>query len=141
MGLSVMCAEDADSLRHNPADDESMLGNSLVDVVTRACQTWPRGLRRSDFHAPFQTAAPVLVLAGEFDPVTPMRYGEEIVRPLANARLLKVKGRGHGVMSAGCMPRLLSQFIDELLPAKLDASCLDRLGYVPAFLGYSGAGP
>jgi pimeloyl-ACP methyl ester carboxylesterase len=141
VGLSVACAEDVDGLRHNPADEDTLLGNSLVDYVIRACQGWPRGTRRADFHAPFQTRTPVLVLSGEFDPVTPARYGEEIVRGLGNARLLRARGQGHGVMSAGCMPRLLRQFIDELQPAKLDAGCLDRLGYVPAFHSYTGAGP
>jgi pimeloyl-ACP methyl ester carboxylesterase len=141
MGLSVACAEDADGLKHNPADEDTLLGNSLVDYLLHACQSWPRGTRSAGFHQPFRSSAPVLVLAGEFDPVTPPRYAEAIAAGLGNARLLKLRGQGHGVMNAGCMPRLLGQFIDELQPAQLDAACLDRLGYVPAFLSYSGAAP
>ena len=144
VGLSVACAEDVDGLKHEPADEDTLLGTSLVDYIVHACETWPRGARRADFHAPFQSRAPLLVLAGEFDPVTPVRYGADILRNLgagANARLLTLKGQGHGVMSAGCMPRLLGEFIDSLQPAQLNAGCLDRLGYVPAFLGYSGAAP
>jgi pimeloyl-ACP methyl ester carboxylesterase len=141
VGLSVTCAEDVDGLRPRPADEDTLLGNTLVDYLLRACRSWPHGTRRADFHAPFRSAAPVLVLAGEFDPVTPVRYAAEIMRGLSNGRLLSLKGQGHGVMGAGCLPRLLGQFIDELQPAKLDAVCLEQLGYIPAFQSYSGAAP
>lgn len=141
VGLSVACAEDADRLQPQPEDEETLLGNSLVDHVRTACGIWPRGARRPGFNAPLASAAPTLVLAGEFDPVTPVRYGAEVVRHLRQARLLTLKGQGHAVLGVGCVPRLLGQFVDDPQPARLDASCLDALGYQPAFLGYSGAGP
>jgi hypothetical protein len=84
---------------------------------------------------------PALVLAGQYDPITPVRYGEAIVRNLPNGRLLTLRGQSHGVLGSGCMPRLAGEFIDSLAVKTLDAGCLGVLGDTPAFLGYNGAPP
>ncbi len=139
--LSVVCAEDADQLAPRAADADTLLGNEVVTRVQAACRLWPHGSRPANFHAPWKSALPVLVLDGELDPVTPPAYGSEIVRDLSDARALIAPGQGHGVIGAGCMPRLVQRFVDTLDPAALDASCLARLGPTPAFLDYNGAGP
>jgi pimeloyl-ACP methyl ester carboxylesterase len=141
MGLSVSCAEDADLLKLQPQDADTLLGTSLVEYTLGSCEVWPRGTRRKDFHQPLTGAIPTLLLAGEFDPVTPARYGTAVAASLSNARVLTLKGQGHGVMSTGCVPKLLREFIEQLQPAKLEAKCIDALGDTPAFLGYSGAAP
>ena len=56
---------------------------------------------------------PVLLLSGEFDPVTPPRYGEAVARTLPNARHLVLRGQGHGVLGVGCTPRLLAEFLER----------------------------
>ena len=141
MGLSVSCAEDADLLQPRPQDADTLLGTSLVDYTLGSCEVWPHGRRRAGFHAPLVTATPTLVLAGEIDPVTPARYGQEILATLSNARLLLFRGQGHGVMTTGCAPRLLREFIEKLQPKLLDAKCLEVLGDSPAYLDFSGAAP
>jgi hypothetical protein len=60
---------------------------------------------------------------------------------LSNARQLVLKGQGHAVLSRGCMPKLVEQFIDRPDPRNLDAGCLDRLGPTPAFVDFNGAAP
>jgi len=87
------------------------------------------------------SALPVLILSGELDPVTPPDYGRQIARTLSNARQLVARGQGHGVIGAGCMPKLVQDFIDTLAPAQLDARCLDRLQDTPAFIDFNGAAP
>ena len=141
MGLSVVCAEDADLLQPRPQDDRLLLGQSMLQYLRAACEVWPKGARGADFHRPWRSAVPTLVLAGEFDPITPRRYGEAVVKNLANGRLLVLKGQGHGVLGSGCMPRLTGEFVDTLAVRTLDAACLDLLGDIPAFLGYNGAAP
>jgi pimeloyl-ACP methyl ester carboxylesterase len=141
MSMSVICSEDADLLKENPADENSILGNMLVRVIKAECAVWPHGTRPADFHAPLKSDKPILVLSGELDPVTPPAYGKEILAGLGNARQLVVKGQGHAVMMRGCMPRLIDTFIDKIDPKKLDASCLDRLGPIPAFIDFNGAAP
>jgi pimeloyl-ACP methyl ester carboxylesterase len=83
----------------------------------------------------------VLVLAGEHDPVTPARYAEAIVRTLPHARLLLLKGQGHGLLAVGCVPRLLDEFIRRPEARALDAHCLDALAQTPPFVDANGAGP
>jgi len=83
----------------------------------------------------------VLILEGEFDPVTPPRYGEQILKGLTNGRLLVATGQGHSVMGRGCLPRLVARFVETLDAKKLDAGCVADFGTVPAFLDYNGAAP
>jgi pimeloyl-ACP methyl ester carboxylesterase len=141
MQLSVICSEDADLLAPRPQDENTLLGNNLVNGIKAACEVWPHETRPADFHAPLKTDKPVLILEGEFDPVTPPRYGEQVMNGLGNARLIVAKGQGHNVIGRGCIPKLVSDFVDKLDPKTLDAKCVDRLGPMPAFVNFNGASP
>lgn len=141
MELSVICAEDADLLRSRAEDAGTLLGNALPELVAAQCAVWPRGARPDDFKQPVVSDKPVLLLSGQHDPVTPPRYGDQVARTLSNSRHLVARGQGHTPVGAGCMPRLLKQFVDTLDPKGLDASCLDALGDTPFFLDYQGPGP
>lgn len=141
MQLSVVCSEDADLLAPRPQDENTLLGNNLVDGIKAACEVWPHAARPADFHAPLKTNIAVLILQGAFDPVTPPRYGEQILKGLANARLIVAQGQGHNVIGRGCMPKLVGEFVDELNPKTLDTTCVDRLGPMPAFVNFNGAAP
>ena len=139
--LAVSCAEDAPWLVSDPADRDTLLGTAFVDFLRAQCEVWPRGGVPEDFHAPVVADRPVLLLSGEFDPVTPPRYGEEVARRLPAARHLVLRGQGHSVLGIGCTPRLMAQFLEHPEPARLDARCLDALGYVPPFAGAYGWDP
>lgn len=141
MGLSVGCTEDADLLAIRDEDQHTLLGNTLVEFFQTACKVWPHRQRPDGFHQPFNSTLPVLILAGEFDPVTPPRYAEEIKASLHNARVLSAPGQGHAVIGARCMPQLVGEFVEKLQADKLDASCLQKLKPLPAFLNYNGAAP
>ncbi len=141
MQLSVMCAEDAPFLRPDPADQGSLLGSAFVEAILAQCGIWPRGALPDDFHAPLESDRPVLILSGELDPVTPPSYGDRVLEGLGRARHLIAPNQGHIVLNRGCMPRLAAEFIEGLDPAALDASCLDALPPVPAFVTHNGWGP
>lgn len=141
MSMSVICSEDADLLKPRPQDQNTMLGSHLVDSIKAQCDVWPHGTRPVDFHAPLKSDKPVLILSGELDPVTPPRYGQEILAGLTDGRQLIFKGQGHSLLGRGCMPQLLGKFIDKPDPKNLDASCLDKLGPTPAFIDFNGASP
>ena len=141
MSMSVICSEDADLLQPRPEDQHTILGNHLIDALKAQCEVWPHGARPADFHAPLRSDKPILILSGQFDPVTPPRYGEQILPGLANGRQLVFKGQGHSLLARGCMPQLLGKFIDKPDPKHLDASCLDKLGDTPAFIDFNGALP
>ena len=105
------------------------------------CQAWPKGDKPADFNTALKGDLPVLVLTGEFDPVTPPKYGEEIVKSLPKSRWLDLKGQGHSVLGAGCMPKLFAQFIETADAGSLDAKCLERLSAQPPFAGNYGWEP
>ncbi|MCY7313280.1 MAG: alpha/beta hydrolase [Pseudoxanthomonas sp.] len=141
MQLSVICAEDGGELKPNPADEGSLLGNDFANILSAQCAIWPKGARPANFRAPLKTAVPALLLSGEFDPVTPPRYGDEVAKSLPNGRHMVLRGQGHNVIGVGCMPRLMARFIDAADAKPLDAKCLDRLPYTPPFTGFYGWEP
>lgn len=141
MQTSVICAEDADLLTPRPQDAATLLGTALIDVIRTQCEIWPHGTRPADFHTPLKSDKPVFVLEGELDPVTPPRYGEQVLKGLSNARLLVARGQGHNVIGRGCIPRLVADFVDHLAPKDLDTHCADVLGPTPAFIDFNGAAP
>ena len=140
MQWSVICAEDADRYVESPAGDR-ILGPEGARMFFAACPAWNVGTRPKDFTAPLSTDVPVLLLSGEFDPVTPPRYAEQVLKHLPNGRHIVAKGQGHGTLGAGCMPRLLAQFMDTANAKTLDAACLDTLAPVPAFTSFNGWAP
>jgi pimeloyl-ACP methyl ester carboxylesterase len=141
MQLSVICSEDARGLTSNAGDAGTLLGNQFAEFLLAQCEVWPKGMMPADFHSPLRSALPVLVMSGEYDPVTPPRYGAEVVSTLPNGRHLIVRGHGHNVIGAGCMPKLFAQFIDTADAKSLDAKCLGTLPYTPQFTSFNGWEP
>ena len=141
MQYSVICSEDADLLTPRPQDAGTILGTRMIDSLKAVCSVWPKGIRPADFHQPLKTDKPLLLLAGQYDPVTPPRYAETVAKGLPNARVLVLKGQAHSVMAAGCMPQLIQHFVEQLDPKTLDASCLDRLQPTPIFIDFNGSTP
>ncbi|MEO8160442.1 MAG: alpha/beta hydrolase [Arenimonas sp.] len=141
MQLSVICTEDAAELKADPADKGSLLGVDMIETLKAQCEAWPHGIRPADFRAPLTGKVPVLILSGEFDPVTPPRYGEAVLKSLPNGRHLVVRGQGHNVLPVGCMPKLFARFVDTANAKALDAKCLDTVPYAVPFTGFYGWEP
>ena len=141
MQYSVICAEDAPWLAPRPQDADTLLGGTLAEAFLATCSVWPRGDRAADFPEPARGDTPVLLLAGEFDPVTPPRYAEQIAETLPRSRVLVAQGQGHSVMGRGCLPRLVGEFVAKPDAAALDAGCIADFGPLPAFLDFNGAAP
>jgi pimeloyl-ACP methyl ester carboxylesterase len=141
MQLSVMCNEDVPLLQEDPADEGTVIGVEFVRFSRAQCEVWPRGESRPDFHAPLEGDTPALLLSGEYDPVTPPRYGEEVLAHLGRARHLVLRGQGHNVLPVGCTPKLLARFLDTLDPVALDATCLETLPRMAPFSGFHGWEP
>src|SRR3546814_17575326 len=140
MQLSVVCSEDADGLQDDPDMDGSLLGNALVSGLVAQCDAWPRGRLPGDCHPPLASDVPARLLSGERDPVTPPAYAERVVKTLPNGRSLVLRGQGHNVIGAGCMPKLFAQFLETADARGLDVECLDKLAYTPPFTSFNGWG-
>jgi pimeloyl-ACP methyl ester carboxylesterase len=83
----------------------------------------------------------VLLLSGEFDPVTPPAWGDLAAAQYRNARHVVGPGQGHGLLPHGCTPRLVANFITAAAVEDLDADCVSRLGPMPFFLDFNGPRP
>ncbi len=145
MHNSVVCTEDAPkfdlSASRRRALDETYLSASMVDTLEQICEVWPQGYLHEDLLEPVVADTPVLVLSGEFDPITPPAWGEAVLPGLSNSRHLIAPGQGHGVVVRGCLPRLAGNFVDDLDLAAIDASCLDNLAPFPFFIDTLGPRP
>ncbi len=144
VNLSVACSEDLPRFdaAMSTAEADTLLGANMIEGLRAQCEVWPsRQPAPPDRIEPLSVDLPVLLLSGEFDPVTPPRYGDEVAAALPRSRHLVVPGQGHIVLSRGCMPKLIAQFINEADPAALDADCLQRQQAPPYFLNYNGAQP
>ncbi|HEX7325773.1 MAG TPA: alpha/beta fold hydrolase [Rhodanobacteraceae bacterium] len=142
MNLSVVCSEDAPLLKPRPQDADTLLGNTGVDSYIADCKVWPHAPLPPNFHAPFKSSIPTLLISGSRDPVTPPAFAAEVLKGLSNGRSLVANGLGHAeAIDAGCVPRLVDKFIDKLQPKQLDATCLKRIGPIPAFVNFNGATP
>lgn len=76
---------------------------------------------------------PTLIVAGEFDPITPPAWGEQVHESLSNSYLFTFPGLGHGVSMAGDCPRgVVMAFLDDP-SSEPDAACMAGLAG-PAFV-------
>ena len=90
--------------------------------------------------APSAIKAPVLMLSGENDPVTPPRRARAAGELMAKVQHLTVAHVGHGISQLGCSPRLLREFLDK--PEQtLDAACLKEIPAPTFQLGSAGPHP
>lgn len=142
MHFAVVCAEDFSRLpaaTEPPGRDTGTVGEQ---VYRQVCAGLPRTEVPAAFYTLPTAAAPVLVLSGGADPVTPPRHGERVAQALgAQAVHLVVPNLGHGVMGQGCMADLVFRFVDQTDPAlalknaREEARCAAELprpgAYVP----------
>jgi pimeloyl-ACP methyl ester carboxylesterase len=137
MHFSVVCSEDVPRLDQATDAPGADFGNSFATLYRDVCKDWPRGSVPAAFYTLPQATAPVLVLSGGADPVTPPRHGERVARALgAKARHVVVPQAGHGVMTIGCLRDALFRFIDadsDDEAMKVDAGCAASMPRPPAF--------
>lgn len=147
MGMhnSVACTEDVPFYDHDAIKSDSLatayMGDLAYKGLVETCKTWPRGPIDEDFTEPFVSAAPVLVLSGEVDPVTPPVNGDKAAKYLQNARAVTLPGQGHGQIQLGCMPKLLADFVRTANLEELEVECLDVQQPAPFFVSPSGPKP
>jgi pimeloyl-ACP methyl ester carboxylesterase len=140
MHLSVSCTEDFE-IRADANDADTIMGEAMVDFLITQCVAWPKGKRDPNFRKPLSGDVSVLAISGEYDPVTPPRYGDEVVKTLPKGRHLVLPGQGHSVITTGCMPKLFARYLETADAKGLDAACLKRLRPTPPFAGNYGWEP
>lgn len=142
MFLSVVCAEDMPRIHADEIARESQgrfMGTAFFDTRMKPCEFWPKAAVADDYYQPVSSSKPVLILSGADDPVTPPSWGEHVARHLKNSKHLVVPGAGHGTTPRGCVPQLISKFLNEASVNGLDPACLQSQHRPPFFVNYTGA--
>ena len=97
------------------------------------CELWGAGTADPIENESVSSDIPTLVLAGQYDPVTPPVWGEQVAGQLDNVYFYEFPGTGHGVSISGeCGVSLVESFLAD--PAnEPDATCLAEVS-APAFV-------
>ncbi|HEX8700185.1 MAG TPA: alpha/beta hydrolase [Myxococcaceae bacterium] len=133
--FSQTCAEDVWRIREEDvpgATAGTVLGEGRVRQQLRTCRQWPRGGLPEDFDGPVKGNAPVLLVTGAWDPATPPRWADSVLRILPGAQKVIVPYAGHGFQAsaAECAGGLMVAFMRQ--PSQpLDTSCMARVEREP----------
>lgn len=144
--LSATCGEEVSYI----SDDEipaavagTFLGDFRIRQQRAACAAWVEMPRDPAFVLPVASDAPVLLLSGERDPVTPPHLGEQALATLPNGLHLVLPDANHdyaGLVGADCPDRLAVAFIAAGTTNGLDTSCVATMRRPPYPLAIAGAG-
>jgi pimeloyl-ACP methyl ester carboxylesterase len=145
MHNAVMCTEDIPFVDLQTVDmaalESAYLGTDQLNGLRKICEIWPRGMADPDIREPVISDVPVLLLSGEADPVTPPAYADRVAATLRNSRHLVGPGQGHGMISVGCVSRLVADFTRDGSLDQLDGECVQQMGPAPFFLDFNGPTP
>ena len=143
LNYAVVCTEDMPYAGRVDLDEQAAtyLGAAFVEVAAGVCEHWPRGVLDDDLRDPLASDAPVLMLSGELDPITPPAYADQAAAGLANAVQVVGRGQGHGMLMVGCVPRLMADFVETADPGSLDLDCVERIRPFPLFTSRLGPAP
>ncbi len=145
MHNSVVCTEDAPFYSEDKIDRAALratyLGESQLDLLKNICSIWPAGVIDPDFKSPVVSELPILLLSGSADPVTPPAYAERAALTLDNHLHLIGKDMGHILAPVGCVPQLISTYVEEASLAGIDATCLEKIRPTPFFTSFNGPQP
>jgi pimeloyl-ACP methyl ester carboxylesterase len=137
MFLSVTCAEDIPFI--DPAEvvsrtAGSFLGDDRVRRQMAACSIWPRARIEAGHREAIQSEAPVLLISGERDPVTPPDFAVRAARHLTQGVHVVVPYGSHG-NDGSCIREIQRKFIDRGFGERLDTSCVSRMRMTPFVVG------
>lgn len=141
LNFSVGCSEDWPYWPDDIDASGTLLGNSFTELYARVCSWWPSDPVGPEFHQPFGSDVPILILSGEFDPVTPPEYGDEAEAQFDNSLHLVAEGRGHITLTESCIGSIAAEFVAAGSLADLDTECTDRIGPEPFFVNLLGPTP
>jgi pimeloyl-ACP methyl ester carboxylesterase len=111
-----------------PHLESALSGSQLGGLgIFELCETFEVGQADPIEALAVSSDIPTLVLAGEFDPITPPRWGQQVAGQLDDSLFFLVPGAGHGVgLSTPCMTEIAQAFLNDLLyPSVWD--CIEDL--------------
>ncbi len=147
MRFSVLCAEDVPFYKTQQPQtgyqqpETGYMGDFFIKTFTDICATWPRGEIPANFKDPVSSNAPILILSGEADPVTPPENGALAAQTLPNSLQIVTPGLGHINIYRGCVTDIATAFIEKAEIKGLSTSCVQDISPMPFFTSFSGPQP
>ena len=145
MHNAVACAEDVpfydEQQRLIKDSKETYMGSDFHQSLIEICSEWPVGPTNESMKQVFTSKTPSLILSGQYDPVTPPSYGEQLASNLENRLHIIGEGQGHGLISRGCIPKVIADFLEDPNLENLRTSCVKHLKPVPFFVNAYGPSP
>jgi pimeloyl-ACP methyl ester carboxylesterase len=117
--LSVTCAEDVafvDRAEAARLAEGTFFGDFRLRQQLEACAGWPAAKVPASFLEPVRSNVPVLILAGENDPTTPVEWARKVSETLPGSRLLVVPGGNHvfyNLEGIECLDRLTAELVER----------------------------
>ena len=133
MYLSITCAEDLPWIKPGEGEklaENTFLGDYRLRQQREACELWPRAEIEKDYPKPVSDAAPVLILTGEWDPVTPPANGDTVVKTLSNGFHVVVPSGAHGLgglEGMDCVEEIIVKFIELGSMKLIDTRCVKNV--------------
>lgn len=133
MYLSVTCAEDLAPIKPGEGERnglDTFLGAYRLRQQRAACALWPRATIPRNYADPTRSDVPVLILTGQWDPVTPPFYGDTAAKHLSHSLHVIVPHAGHGLGGLNgidCIDNLINSFMERGTTKGLDTSCVGSI--------------
>jgi pimeloyl-ACP methyl ester carboxylesterase len=133
MYLSVTCAEDLPWIKPGEGErlaENTFLGDYRLRQQREACALWPRATIERDYQQPVKSDVPVLILTGQWDPVTPPTNGERVSKTLTNSLHVVVPHGAHGLdglQGMECIDHMIVDFIERGTTKGLDTACVQNI--------------
>ena len=136
MFYAVECREE---VYFNDVDTAENLVDNYSYVITdgllwevydffESCDVWSINPASSIENMPVTSDIPTLVLAGEYDPITPPSWAQSTASHLENSQFFIFLGYGHAVIDGGSCPvDILLDFLSDPF-SQVDDSCLANVG-------------
>jgi len=140
MSRSVSCVDNVSSqiVESEPASpsklDEMLFTfgqQQMNESFRQICQKWVSVSTGSEGSVKFASDIPALLLAGEFDPATPVGFAELAKETLSHSYLYEFPGFGHSLISSdsasnGCVGKLMIAFWNDPTVSP-DDSCVAKI--------------
>lgn len=127
--FSVVCAEtvaflDEDVITSVPESRFFDTPSDYAQQIRTACEAWRSAELEADAVSPVQSDVPTLILEGDYDPITPVSFGEETRDRLPNSTLVVFPYQSHGVLAgSACAGQIAAAFLRDP-ESEVDTDCV-----------------
>ena len=136
MQISVQCNEEisfgmpgeALSAPNFPYLDPVFEGSAVTGQFGFAvCDLWQAGKADAIENEPVSSDIPTLILAGEYDPITPPSWGQDVGERFGSSYYFEFPGIGHGASVSGDCPLSVTQDFLADPTTEPDAACISEM--------------